>query len=129
MSKRLYVGNLPFSMTDEGLKALFSAYQEIEEVNVITNKFNGRSKGFGFVTLADDAEGDKAISEMNGKEIEGRKIIVSEAKPFDPDKPRPRRSFGSGGSFGGSRGRSGGFGGSRGRFGGNRERRFGRDDE
>ncbi len=112
MSKRLYVGNLPFSTNAEKLKELFSAYGQIEEATVVAFKDTGRSKGFGFVTLADDAQAEKALQEMNGKDVEGRQIKVNEAAPFDPDKPRERR-----GGFGGGRG-GGRFGGGR-RFGGN----------
>lgn len=102
MSKKLFVGNLPFSITKEGLEKMFSSYGALDEVVIISNKFTGRSKGFGFVTLSDDAQAEKAISEMNGKSLEGREITVNEAKPMDPD--RPRRSFGEdrgGGRFGG----------------------------
>lgn len=116
MSKKIYVGNLPFSTTQEELKEMFSGYGEVVEATIITNKFSGRSKGFGFVTLADDAQAEKAISEMNGKDIGGRQLTVNEAKPFDPNAPRPeRRSFGGErrGGFGGER--RGGFGGGRGR--------------
>lgn len=114
MSKKLYVGNLPFSMTQEQLEKLFSGYSP-SEVTVITNKYSGKSKGFGFVTIEDDEQAEKAISEMNGKEVEGRALTVNEARPFDPDKPRPpRRDFGGGGGrrFGGGD-RGGGFGGGR----------------
>lgn len=111
MSKKLYVGNLPFSMTQEQLQKLFVSYSP-SEVTVITNKYSGKSKGFGFVTIEDDEQADKAISEMNGKEIEGRALTVNEARPFDPDKPRPpRRDFDGGRRFGG--GDRGGFGGGR----------------
>ena len=91
---KVYVGNLPFSVDDEGLKKLFDSYGEIEEANVIQNKFSGRSKGFGFVTFKNEENAKKAIEEMNEKEVEGRKLVVNEAKPFDPDAPRPRREFG-----------------------------------
>ena len=92
---KLYVGNLPFTIDDAGLKKLFEAYG-VEEANLIIDKFNGRSKGFGFVTITDDESAKKAISEMNDKEVEGRKLKVSEAKPMDPDRPRPpRRDFNS----------------------------------
>jgi RNA recognition motif-containing protein len=129
MSKRLFVGNLPFSLTQEGLKNLFSKYGALGETVVVTNKFNGRSKGFGFVTVEDDAQAATAISEMNGSELEGRKITVNEATPFDPNKPRPERrsgGFGGRGGFGGPRR----FGGDRreGGFGG-RGRRDNRDSE
>ena len=100
MEKRIYVGNLPFSTTQEDLKNLFVQYGNIEEATVITNKFSGRSKGFGFVTFSDESSVEKAISEMNKKNIEGREIIVKEAIPFDPDKPK--KPFRKGGRrFGG----------------------------
>ncbi len=125
MSKKLYVGNLPFSVTDDKLREIFSAYGELSEANVIMNKYSGRSKGFGFVVVEDDSMADKAVEEMNGKEIEGRAIVVNEAKPFDPDKPRP--SFNRN-RFGGDRGGGSRFGGrGGGRFGGGgRDRGFGR---
>ncbi len=117
---KLYVGNLPFSVDDAKLKEAFSAYNP-DEANVIINKFNNRSKGFGFVVINDEEAAKKALAEMNDKEVEGRKLKVSEAKPFDPDAPRPpRRNFGD-------RGRSGGFGGGR-SFGGNRDRGHGGRD-
>jgi len=92
---KVYVGNLPFSVDSAKLKELFSSYGEIEEATVIQDKYSGRSKGFGFVTFKDDEAAKKAISEMNEKEVDGRKIKANEAKPFDPDKPRPRRNFNS----------------------------------
>jgi len=96
--KRIYVGNLPFSVTQEKLKELFSSFGEIEEAMVVTNKFSGRSKGFGFVTFVEETSVAKAIADMDQKEIEGRKLIVKEAIPFDPDKPRTR--FEGRGGFG-----------------------------
>lgn len=90
MSKRLYVGNLPFSTTSEKLKELFSSYGNIEEAEVVTYKNSGRSKGFGFVTITEDANAGKAVEEMNGKEVDGRKIRVNDAAPFDPNKPKKR---------------------------------------
>lgn len=91
---KVYVGNLPFDVDDGKLKELFSSYGDIEEAIVIKNNFSGRSKGFGFITFKEEESAKKAISEMNEKEIEGRKLNVNEAKPFDPDKPRePRRNF------------------------------------
>ncbi|MBU0958544.1 MAG: RNA-binding protein [Nanoarchaeota archaeon] len=89
---KVYVGNLPFSVDLAKLKELFASYGEIEEAIVISDKFSGRSKGFGFVTFKDDAAAKKAIAEMNEKEVEGRNLKVNEAKPMDPDS-RPRRSF------------------------------------
>jgi len=79
---KLYVGNLPWSVDDNALKELFSSYNP-EEAVLIKDKYSGRSKGFGFVTVSDD-DGGKAISDMNGKEIEGRALTVSEARPMVP---------------------------------------------
>ena len=92
---KVYVGNLPFSVDQNKLKELFSSYGEIEEAIVISDKFSGRSKGFGFVTFKDDESAKKAISEMNDKETEGRNLKVNEAQPFDPNKKpqRPRNNF------------------------------------
>lgn len=105
MSKKLYVGNLDFGVDDGKLKELFSEFGDIEEAIVLKDKFSGRSKGFGFVTFVNDEDADKAIAEMNDKEADGRKLKVNEAKPFDPDAPRPKRSFNNnrGGGFGGGR--------------------------
>ncbi len=90
---KLYVGNLPFSVDSEKLKELFSSYGDIEEAIVISNKFSGRSKGFGFVTFPKDEDAKKAIKEMNEKEVEGRKLKVNEARPME-ERP-PRRDFGN----------------------------------
>lgn len=86
MSKKLYVGNLPFSVGFEDLKKLFESYGKIVEATVIADKFTKRSKGFGFITLEDDSMADKAIAEMNGKEVQGRALKVSEAKPMEDKK-------------------------------------------
>ena len=85
---KLYVGNLPYSVTDDSLAELFSGIGEVVEAKVISDKFSGRSKGFGFVTMADDATAEKAIAEMNGKEVEGRTIVVNVSRPKEP---RPNR--------------------------------------
>ena len=109
---KVYVGNLPFSIDDEKLREIFSAFGDIEEVQVIKDKVSGRSKGFGFVTFANKEDAEKAIEKLNDKEVEGRNLKVNEAKPMDPDRPRPpRRDFGG---SGGGRGRD--FGGPRRRF-------------
>lgn len=103
MSKKLYIGNLAFSVTQDGLKEAFASFGDIEEVTLVTDRETGRSRGFGFVTFANDEDADKAMSEMNGKEIEGRAIKVSEARP--PGEGGGGRR----GGFGGRRG-GGGFG-------------------
>ena len=86
---KLYVGNLPFSVDEEAFKKLFEGYTT-EEVTLIKDKFSGRSKGFGFVTISDDEAAKKAIAEMNGKDVEGRELKVSEARPMEE---RPRKDF------------------------------------
>ncbi len=86
MKNKIYIGNLPFKTTEEELKNLFVTYGNIEQVMIITNKFSGKSKGFGFVTFSEEGKIEKAISEMNKKDVDGREIIVKEAVPFDPDK-------------------------------------------
>ena len=78
---KLYVGNLPWSIDQNGLKELFSKFNP-EETTLITDKYSGRSKGFGFVTISKDDEAKKAISEMHEKDIEGRPLTVSEARPM-----------------------------------------------
>ncbi len=83
MSKKLYVGNLDFGIDDQKLKEIFSEFGEIEEAVVIRDKFSKRSKGFGFVTFTNDEDADKAASETNEKEIEGRKLRVNEARPME----------------------------------------------
>jgi len=92
MSTKCYVGNLAFSVTEKELREAFSPYGELTEVTVIMDRFSGRSKGFGFITFANDENAEKAISEMNGKEVQGRAIKVSVAKPME--ERSERRSFG-----------------------------------
>lgn len=87
---KIYIGNLPWSIDEEALKKLVSNY-EVEEVTLISDKFSGRSKGFGFVTASDEV-GQKIISELNEKEIEGRKLTVNEARP---QEDRPARNSGN----------------------------------
>lgn len=86
---KLYVGNLPYSFKDDTLKDLFSPYGEVISSVIITDRASGRSKGFGFVELNDE-EGKQAIAELNEKEVEGRKLVVNEARPREE---RPRRNF------------------------------------
>ena len=86
MGSKIYVGNLPWSVDKGKLEDLFSPFGEISEATVISDKYSGRSKGFGFVTFADEASAQKAIAEMNGKEIEGRALKVNEAQPRESDR-------------------------------------------
>ena len=103
MNKKLYVGSLPFSVTEEELHNLFSAFGAIDSVRIITDKFTGQSKGFGFVEMASTEDAKKAIDGMNGKQLNGRTLIVNEARP----EQRRERSF-SGNGGGGDRWGGGG---------------------
>ena len=87
---KIYVGNLPYSVRDNELEAMFNSYGEVTSATVIIERDTNRSKGFGFVEMSDDSEATKAINEMNNKEFEGRGLKVSEAKPRED---KPRRSF------------------------------------
>src|ERR1700733_15428094 len=109
MGKKLYVGNLSYSATESSINDLFSQIGTVDSVRLITDRDSGRSKGFGFVEMSTDEEAEKAISELNGKEIDGRALTVNEARPQEPR---------SGGGFGGGGRGGGGGGGSRGGFGG-----------
>jgi len=112
----IYISNLSFDVNDNDLRELFEEYGEVSSAKVITDKFSGKSRGFGFVEMPNDDEATKAIEELNQAEYDGKTINVSVAKPRE-DRPE-RRGFG-GGDRGGNRG--GGFGGNRGGgFGGNR---------
>ena len=115
MGKKLYVGNLPFSATEDSLNELFSTVGAVDSARVITDRDSGRSKGFGFVEMATDEEAEKAISELNGKDFEGRALTVNEARP---QEPRSGGGGGGRGGFGGGGGGRGGGGGGRGGFGG-----------
>lgn len=90
MAKKLYVGGLPYSATEDAVKEYFSAAGTVESVNIITDKFTGRSKGFGFVEMSTEEEAQKAIEMFNGKEFDGRTLTVNEARPMEE---RPRRDF------------------------------------
>lgn len=100
MAKRLYVGNLPYSATDDQLRDIFSQSGTVESAQVIIDKMSGRSKGFGFVEMSDDAGAAKAIEMWNGKDLDGRPLVVNEARPMEP---RPARGGFGGGSRGGDR--------------------------
>lgn len=94
MAKKLYVGGLSYSTTDDGLKEAFAQLGTVSSANVIIDKMTGRSRGFGFVEMENDAEADAAIEKMNGQELDGRKITVNEARPMGERSERPRRNFG-----------------------------------
>ena len=81
VGKKLYVGGIPYTATEDELREYFGAAGDVESVAVITDKFSGRSRGFGFVEMADDAGAAKAIETLNGSEFGGRTLVVNEAKP------------------------------------------------
>ena len=104
---KIYVGNLSYEVTEEDLRQEFKAFGEVTSVSIITDKYSGRPKGFGFVEMASKSEGETAITSLNGKTLNERTMVVNEA--------RPRTDNRSGGSYGG-RGSSG--------YGGGRQRRY-----
>src|SRR6185436_2754217 len=112
----IYVGNLSWNLKDQDLSNLFASYGEVTSAKIVTDKFTQRSKGFGFVEMADDASAQAAIAALNGSEVDGRNIVVNESRP----KPEgggsgggggfKKRSFGGGGGGGGyNKGGSGGY--------------------
>ena len=108
MSIKLFVGNLSFNATQEQLQDLFAAHGTVTEVDVIMDKFSGRPRGFGFVTMESKEAADAAVQALNGKEIDGRALTVNEARPREERAPRS----GGGGGYGGGGG-GGGRGGRR----------------
>ena len=96
MGRKLYVGNLPYSVTQQALEETFGQCGTVDSVNVITDRDTGQSKGFGFIEMSSDSEAQKAIQELNGTSIDGREIKVNEAKPKAPRKgpetPASRRA-------------------------------------
>ena len=102
MAKKLYVGGLSYNTTEEAFNEAFSQAGTVVSANIIIDKMTGRSKGFGFVEYASDEEADTAIEMYNGKELDGRRLTVNEARPMEE---RPRRSFDRGGDRGGFGGR------------------------
>ena len=102
MSNKLYVGNLSFRVTSEDLQEYFGAAGAVESANVVFDRETGRSRGFGFVEMADEDSANNAIAQFNGQEYDGRNIVVNEARPRED-----RGGFGGGGNGGGGRGRGG----------------------
>jgi len=89
MGAKLYVGNLSYSVTEERLQQHFAQYGSVVSARIITDKFSGRSKGFGFVEMSSDEEAQRAMTALNGTDFEGRNVVVSEARPQQPRAPRP----------------------------------------
>ena len=117
MSKKIYVGNLSYQTTEGDLTNLFEQVGQVDSVNVITDRDTGRSKGFAFVEMGSE-DADKAITQLNGTEVNGRTLTVNEARPRE-ERSGNRGGYGGGRSSGGGGGR-GGYGGGRGGGGGGR---------
>jgi cold-inducible RNA-binding protein len=111
--RNIFVGNLSFNTTEQDIRSLFEAHGSVDRVNVVTDRDTGQAKGFGFVEMTNDGEGDKAIAALNGQELGGRALTINEARP---------KAEGAGGGRG--RGYSGGGGGGRGNSGGNSRGRY-----
>lgn len=110
--KNIFVGNLSFGATEDSVRALFSQHGTVDRVSIVTDRDTGQARGFGFVEMSDNAEGDRAITALNGVDLDGRTLNVNEARP------RAERGFGGGGGGGGYRSNGGGGGG------GGRNRRY-----
>jgi len=105
--KNIYVGNLSFQTTEQDLEAAFSAYGQVERAQLVKDRDTGKSRGFGFVEMADDAGADRAIEALNGAQLDGRSLTVNEARPREA---RPSGGGGGGNRFGGGGGNRGGGG-------------------
>src|SRR4030095_15513164 len=100
MGSKLYVGSLPYSVNEQQLVDLFSKYGSVSSAKIISDKYSGQSKGFGFVEMGSDEDAQKAITGLNGTQLEGRTLVVNEARP---QEPRSRPGGGGGGGGGGRR--------------------------
>ena len=114
--KNIFVGNLSFNTNEDELRQLFESYGQVDRVSIMTDRDTGRSRGFGFVEMASNEDGEKAITALNGSQVGGRTINVNEARP------KTERSGGGGGGGGRDRGDRGGGRGGRGGGGGGRDR-------
>lgn len=113
MATKLYIGNLSFDTTESDLRETFAAFGDVASCNVITDRDTGRPRGFAFVEMVSADAANKAVAELNGKEVGGRALVVNEARPRED---RPRGGGGFGGGNGGGYGGGGGGGGRRSRF-------------
>ena len=111
----IYVGNLSWNLKDQDLQDLFTPFGEVSSAKIVMDKFTNRSKGFGFVEMANDAEAQAAIAQLNGSEVDGRNLVVNESRPKEGGAGGgggfKKRSFGSGGAGGGGGYKKGGGGG------------------
>jgi RNA recognition motif-containing protein len=128
MATKLYVGNLSYQTTDQQLHDLFSEAGNVSSAQVVTDRYTGQSRGFGFVEMASEDEAQQAIAAINGRDIAGRALVVNESRPREDRSPRQggggygggNRGGGGGGGYGGGGGNRGGGGG----YGGNRSDRW-----
>ena len=104
MAKKLYVGNLPYDVSEDQLQGMFTAHGAVASVKMITDRETGQPKGFGFVEMSNDAEAQSAIEKLNGTMVGNRKIVVNEARPMEPRKPGMGGGGYRGGGGGGDRG-------------------------
>ncbi|RQO60554.1 RNA-binding protein [Paucibacter sp. KBW04] len=118
MGNKLYVGNLAYSVRDESLHEAFAQFGSVTSAKVMMDRDTGRSKGFGFVEMGSDAEAQSAINGMNGQDLDGRAIVVNEARPREERPGGFGGGRSGGGGFGGGRSGGGGFGGGGGGYGG-----------
>ena len=105
--KKIFVGNLSFGATEDSVRSMFEAYGTVDRVSIVTDRDSGQPRGFGFVEMASNSEADRAISELNGRELDGRALNINEARPKED------RGFGGGGGGNRRGGGGGGFGGQR----------------
>ena len=111
--KNIYVGNLPFQTTEQELDAAFSAYGQVDRVQIVKDRDTGQPRGFAFVEMSSNADADKAMAALNGAELGGRTLTVNEARPREPRAGGFGGGGGGGNRFGGGGGRPGGGGGGR----------------
>ena len=111
MGNKLYVGNLPYSFRDQDLQQHFGDHGTVTSAKVMMDRDSGRSKGFGFVEMADEAQAQAAIQGVHGQNLGGRDLVVNEARPMEPRAPRSGGFGGGGGGYGGGGGGGGGYGG------------------
>jgi cold-inducible RNA-binding protein len=108
--KNIFVGNLSFNTTEQDIRSLFEAHGSVDRVNVVTDRDSGQAKGFGFVEMTNDSDGDKAIAALNGQELGGRALTINEARPKSESGGGGGRGRGYSAGGGGGRGNSGGSG-------------------
>lgn len=96
----IYAGNLPWDLSEDDLRKAFEAFGQVESVRIISDRYSGRSRGFGFVEMPNKEEGDAAIADLNGKDLKGRAIKVNEARAKDENRGRGGGGGGGGGGFG-----------------------------